>query len=291
MTTTEWSDDPTTQCWFHAFTTFPEPDALTAEELKLESLPIVEVYEREDVFQTRQFHYTKARSVQHVKGLTSQLRTKKRLAPIWVWKAGGRFIVLDGHHRLAAYKAVAAMKKAGKPLTHIPVKVFDGSKQAAYDWAVSQNVEDKENMNYDDKMEAGWRRVVVGVDSRKEIAEKSGISQRTASTMRESRKRAQELHPLVDFRTWTWVKVKALLKRQELPEELEARERKQVAAYVQGLTVMKAAPVRKARLIARAMRQYDATWADDVAAENHKLKSQTATSQMEQANADEEDEF
>lgn len=291
-TTPLWTDDELPSwSWYHAFSACPEADTLTDGEDTTTSLLIADVQEREDIFQTRQFRYTQARSIQHVKNLTGQLRARKRLRPIWVWKAGGRFIVIDGHHRLAAYQTVAKTKKAGKPLTHIPVKVFTGSKQAAYEWAVSQNVEDKENMNFDDKMEAGWRWTVSGLASLDEIAAKSGISVRTASTMRARLKQARTLHPLEDFRTWTWAKIKSLVGRQPLPEELAAREEAQVIAYVQGLAKMKTAPVRKARLMAQALRRYDAQWADTVAAENQKLRAEQGERYTEATTDQEEDEF
>jgi ParB-like chromosome segregation protein Spo0J len=270
-----------------------EPDTLTPDERRLDSLPMTQVHTREDIFQTRQFRFNQSRSIQHVKNLASSLSTNKRLKPITVWKAGGVFIVLDGHHRLKAYHAVAAKVKSGKALTHIPVKVFEATnKEDAYAFAVSQNIEDKENMNYDDKMEVAWRLVVQGELSLAATAKKAGVGQSSVTTLRKTLQMVRAKYPEVNVRTLPYFRIKAALRQLPNQDALARTEQEQVDRYVDGIAKMKPAACRKARLVARALRQYDAPWMDDVVAEYQKLKENPDECPTPSPNGDEEqDEF
>lgn len=56
---------------------------------------------------------------EHVAKLLSRLRQKRPLLPILIWWTGQRWVILDGHHRLAAYHlhAEATDQKPVQPRT------------------------------------------------------------------------------------------------------------------------------------------------------------------------------
>lgn len=115
----------------------------------------------------------------HVRELTRALATQDNdaLDPIVVMQIGKDAYCVDGHHRLAAYKAAGIA-------TPIPVEWFEGSVLDGHWEAVRRNVKDKLAMSRDAKLEAAWRAVVLGQLSKAAIVQLTGVANGTIGTMR-----------------------------------------------------------------------------------------------------------
>jgi hypothetical protein len=112
----------------------------------------------------------------------------KPLEPILVFPAGGRFYVMDGHHRLDAYRTVD-WKKA------IPVEVFQGTLEQAHKEALRRNSRNKLAMSKREKSEAAWALVKEDRCSISETAELATVSKRTVTYMRATWKAILEKEP------------------------------------------------------------------------------------------------
>lgn len=125
----------------------------------------------------------------HVKELTRALATKDvgALDAIVVMQIGKDAYCVDGHHRLAAYRAA-------KVTNPVPVEWFEGSVLEAYREAVRRNVKDKLPMSRDAKLEAAWREVVLGQLSKAAIVEMTGVANGTLGTMRSKLRELKEAH-------------------------------------------------------------------------------------------------
>lgn len=96
----------------------------------------------------------------HVRGLAQTLRTVGDLDPILVWeeidaegKPTGRLVLLDGHHRLAAYATAKGHRAA------VPAVVLKGDRTAATEAAAQSNTRDCLPLTKNERMDAAWRMV------------------------------------------------------------------------------------------------------------------------------------
>jgi hypothetical protein len=141
------------------------------------------------VFQPRQLQEDLGEDEAHVRELARALNAKPKgsryLDPVLVIAVGKAFYCLDGMHRLLAYK------RAGVD-GPVPVEHFEGSMEDAIKEAVTRNSRDRLAMTSDDKLEAAWRLTVLGVHSKREVAEATGASERTIATMRTTLRKLQE---------------------------------------------------------------------------------------------------
>ncbi len=155
----------TTQ-WYTAFQEFQGKEIahLSPEELTLRRLPTRDVRTVEALFQPRQLEEGAAQSGQHLEELKRALQARGRLDPITVFKIGGEWVCIDGHHRLEAYRQAGR-----KRLTHIPIKIFTGSLEEALCFSIAANAPDKLNLSRADKYEAAWRLVLLGSFSASQI--------------------------------------------------------------------------------------------------------------------------
>ncbi len=135
--------------------------------------------------------------------------------PILVTAVGCRWFVVDGHHRLDAYRA--ANWKGG-----IPVKCFTGSLKDARREAVRRNALNKIHMSREEKSEAAWRMYVDGQRDPdwqltwKQIADDAHVSKSSVARMAA----AVEKLGLTSAQGMTWKRV--LLEQRE--QDLLARE-------------------------------------------------------------------
>jgi hypothetical protein len=118
-------------------------------------LPLKHIRVADAVFQWRLSNEDVAAKEAHVHTLVRALQDKDPLDPLLVFPVGKQAYVIDGHHRLAAYRAV---KWSGP----VPVRAFKGALDAARIAALRSNVKDKLPMTRDEKMEAAWRLVKAG---------------------------------------------------------------------------------------------------------------------------------
>lgn len=254
--------------WYYVFQTLKQrgADSLTDNERKLRRLPIREIKTIETVFQPRQMDKATAESGKHLGELKRALLAKGDLDPIAVWKVGGEWLCLDGHHRLEAYR------QAGGRRTHVPVRIFCGSLEDAFRLTVESNAPDKLNLTPDDKREAAWRMLLLGFSFR-QINQATTISKGTIHNMDKAKQRVREVCPSVIVEVWTWKKVKELLsntggERNETWKDVKAKEwAKQLARTFNGL------PSQHPRIFAKALLTYDAETAKAIAEEVRMLAS------------------
>jgi ParB-like chromosome segregation protein Spo0J len=185
-------------------------------------LLLKEIKTDEATFQWRVSQFNKVESAEHLRVLTQALQnSNKPLDPLQVFqKDDDNYYVMEGHHRLAAYRK-ARWKKP------IPVTVFEGTLDQAQLAALAANVKDKLRLSGPEKREAAWRLITHYKHlklSKAEIAEKSGTAPSTVANMRKVERALLEGGK--DPKTYTWTKA-----RSEGPENAELsadewRERK-----------------------------------------------------------------
>lgn len=152
----------------------PKVDPMTLKVSSIKLLP--------EVFQHRRpaEHSSKA----HIRGLAEAAKAQGKLTPVTVWWNGKHWLCVDGHHRMAAYV------KAGMRGYEVPVEVFKGGPADALARAAETNSMDKLPMTKSEKVNAGWRLVVMGDSlSKAKQALAAGISERQIAAMRSVRKR------------------------------------------------------------------------------------------------------
>lgn len=157
-------------------------------------LSIAEIAEEPSLFQPRHdsIAYAPGCSEAHIDELAHAPRDGAPLDPVTITAFGNEWFLIDGHHRLCAYRQSGWQNK-------IPVKVLrsdlDGEKRVS--WAVEQsyadNKKNKLNISSDDKTDGAWRSVVNNSGlSKGETALRYGVSPRTVATMRQIRKKLEE---------------------------------------------------------------------------------------------------
>lgn len=123
----------------------------------------------------------------HVRGLAQTLRTVGDLDPVLIWQeadsAGqstGRLVLLDGHHRLAAYAKAKGHRAA------IPAVVVQGDRTGAMLAAVKANSRESLPLTNSERMDAAWclvrlpgKRITVIV-----VAQTAGVGAATVDRMR-----------------------------------------------------------------------------------------------------------
>ena len=129
------------------------------------------------VFQWRIREDNLAADIAHIRELARTIMDKRKpLDPLLVTAIGQRFYVVDGHHRLEAYRLAKWRRE-------IPVTYFDGGLKEARAEAWTLNYKNKLPMTHRDKLEAAWRLVKEGERTQTEISDLTTISVRTISTM------------------------------------------------------------------------------------------------------------
>jgi ParB-like nuclease domain len=142
------------------------------------------------VFQPRELGHTpsgdsKTVDEWHVKSLTRMAIIRGELDPPLVIKLNGKgFVVVDGHHTLAAYK------KAKKDT--IKCEWFPGSVREAMDQSMIRNGKDKKALTQVDRQQEGWKRALLGGYTAKQIKDICGISVRQVRYMNAVIERAKE---------------------------------------------------------------------------------------------------
>lgn len=157
------------------------PPAIQRKVIPLEQLEVMT-----SVFQPRSVGDDFA-SEKHTKTLMEAImqETGNVLDPVTCWWSGRRWLVLDGHHRLAAYNKLRESNKGAKA---IPVTVFLGSLQSAHLESIRLNSKDKLAMSRENKSTKAWHLVMLSVNlSKREIANVCKVGTNTVSRMRARR--------------------------------------------------------------------------------------------------------
>lgn len=142
-------------------------------------------------------------SAEHIKVLKRAIGRGSRPHPLdalLVTAVGERFYLIDGFHRLAAYRAADWQGS-------VPVEVFNGSVDAAQDEAFARNKNDKKPLSTEAKNEAVWKRLRDGTTWSK-LKDIYGASQGTLARM------AKKLRDIEatgqDAKTITWTQARRL---------------------------------------------------------------------------------
>lgn len=153
-------------------------------DLTSRSVSLKQVIEHPEVYQPRMV----ATSEKHISDLRQSLNNAGELDPILVMPCGDRMVVIDGHHRLAAYK----MAKR----TEIPVEFFKGTAREAIIEAGSRNSRAVLTLSNNQRQNWAWSLVRQVEDhigfkaafSRSAVTKSSGISKSQHDRMRQALK-------------------------------------------------------------------------------------------------------
>lgn len=168
-----------------------KPPEETPQAILLDSIRMAH-----SVFQPRQFiEGTKAYSVEHTNSLVEAIFNEPthHLDPIVVWWSGKYWTVIDGAHRLMAYRHVKMMGRLKNPM--IPVAVFKGNLYQAIEESTKLNSKDKLQMSKSDKANSAWRMTVLEKHSKNQIHRACKVGTTTVSRMREVLALIKEANP------------------------------------------------------------------------------------------------
>lgn len=136
--------------------------------------------------------YAPGRSEAHIKALAKTPKGGAGLDPLTIVAMGDEWFLVDGHHRLAAYKE-AGWQKA------VPVCILSSDLVAEQrvEWAVqlsyADNKKDRLNLNGADKLDGAWRSVAGSADmSIADTATTHGVSPRSVASMRRVKKELED---------------------------------------------------------------------------------------------------
>lgn len=165
-------------------------------------LPVAAIETIPELFQQRRIDAQDSND--HVQTLARAIKPGPRgakqpaLEAITVFWAGDAWCVVDGHHRLAAYRLVAHPAP-------LPVSVLRGvTLNEAIKASLGANSKDKKELSLRCKTEAAWRFVVAADMSKADIAALSDVAETTVATMRKTIREFQVGHPKADSAGFTW---------------------------------------------------------------------------------------
>ncbi len=143
-----------------------------------------DIRERLELFQPRRPGWgTRTLETKHVNKLAVRISRKGELDPVLVVKLGQVWIVVDGHHRIAAY-----LKQKWK--APIRCEWFAGTVREAMDVSLSRNEKTHLEVDQGDKQEAAWTRTLLDWNgkswstSKTNVVELTGCGEGTVAKMR-----------------------------------------------------------------------------------------------------------
>jgi hypothetical protein len=138
-------------------------------------LPLGSIKEMPEVYQPRDgiadFHITE---------LVKAIDRVGDLDPITVMMVGDQCVLINGHHRLEAYR------RAKRKPKDVPVRYFDGDPLQALIEAGSENGKVRLNLTSRERQDFAWRLVLTGLLTRPQIEEAAGISRAQVTLMRKA---------------------------------------------------------------------------------------------------------
>jgi hypothetical protein len=177
----------------------------------------------QELFQPRRFS-AGLREVdpKHVKDLATRITRKGELDPVLVVKLtgpyGSRWVCVDGHHRVAAYKSLRRTET-------IKCEWFAGTLREATDESLQRNEVAKLGVPQADRFEEAWRRTLNGWGSKRDVVTLTGTSDGMVAMMR----RVMKYH-------WAQDTPKGQGLRAELGSDLRVHSWSRVRAAWVGLT-------------------------------------------------------
>ena len=136
---------------------------------------------RPEVFQFRHIEVDE----RHVDDLTGVLKSGKELDPLALWRdpTSQGLVVIDGHHRVEAYKQAGWPKK-------VPAMIHTCSIDEARLLALQENGKTRLPLTNEERMDAAWALVCLDCPaySKRTIVEYTGVSDGTVAKMRRTHK-------------------------------------------------------------------------------------------------------
>ncbi|WP_371157518.1 hypothetical protein [Jannaschia sp. 2305UL9-9] len=145
---------------YQEFENGADPKPKTPRKLKLGVLEAVP-----EVFQVRHGLVSMTRFGQQVGELFKRIRQGKELDFMTVWWSGERWIVIEGHHRLTAYREHARETKTPQGQYRVAVAVFKGTPKEAEKKAGDDNTKARNQMTSAEIQEWTWRLLVTGTET------------------------------------------------------------------------------------------------------------------------------
>jgi hypothetical protein len=144
-------------------------------------LPLSAIHVEPLAFQVR----SDGLDVERVKEIAGGLDGSNLDETVHVWWSGKRWIVIDGHHRHAAYSL--KQEQSGKTLAVPVVAHTDISLGDAIGMAGRLNNREKVKISKAEMLNNAWRMVCLGEGSIKQQSECSGVGKSTISNMRQAK--------------------------------------------------------------------------------------------------------
>lgn len=177
-------------------------------------LALHEIIEMPDLFQMR------GMSDRHVSDLVRAIQNVGELDPVTVVQVGAKAILIDGHHRLAAYRQA-------KRMTGIPVRYFSGTLEEALLEAGQANSKAKLPMTSQERQNCAWRLVLLGKHSKAQIGKASGVSTSQIGNMREVMKKLSV--EAFECRAWWQARERARGKGYEMTDDEREQWKQELA--------------------------------------------------------------
>jgi len=161
-----------------------EREANPAQPCKMpRKLPLCAISVEPYVFQVREDVRLEGPDPERVKEIAKGLDGSNLDEPIHVWWTGLRWVVIEGHHRHAAY--TLRQEQTGKTL-QVPIVAHpDISLADAMGLAGRLNNREKVKISKNEMLDNAWRMVCMGDGSIKQQSERSGAAKSTISNMRD----------------------------------------------------------------------------------------------------------
>jgi hypothetical protein len=147
----------------------------------------------ENVFQPRSGKL----NVDHAKSLRSALIERDTLDAILVWRCGPHIVLVDGHHRVAAYRRHEAETQTR---LFIPVRWIEGPVEKAVIAGGRNNTKAKLTTSTQERSDYAWRLVLTGDFSKRSIVEAASVTSRTVANMRAVMKALEDPHIFTHWR-------------------------------------------------------------------------------------------
>ncbi|UWU69141.1 hypothetical protein [Bradyrhizobium sp. NC92] len=151
-------------------------------------VPPQDIRERLELFQPRRPGYGLSKvDTRHVNSLATRIQRKDMDPPLVVKLRttnpyteavdGHEWVVVDGHHRLAAYRKL-------KHTAPIRCEWFAGTVREATDESLRRNEKTHLLVQQGDKHEEAWKRTLLGWGSKREVVKLTGAGEGTVAKMR-----------------------------------------------------------------------------------------------------------
>lgn len=181
------------------------------------SVVLQQIETRPDVFQFRHIDVDE----RHVAGLVKVLQNKQELEPLTLWEdpSGGSLVLIDGHHRLAAYEEFERKKK-------VPATIYNCDLDRARLLALEENTKTRLPLTQAERTDAAWRLVCLdGIYSKRQTVKATGVADGTIGKMRRTYKKLSEATDdsvLPDSWADALRELRATDRREFTPEEWDA---------------------------------------------------------------------